>query len=160
MPRVGGEIMVSEAALAQLDTEIASLELELQRKREVRQGMALILGLASPASVPEPALAITGAGGKRLTAKQLLVRELERAGGPLPWSELQRLVSNVQNAPGAGALASAFYHNTKSGTRTFLALGNGYAGLSGRDEGWDRDRAEGQAKLVLVNEETDNPHAV
>jgi hypothetical protein len=125
-----------------MDNEIGELESRLNRLREMRHNLAMLIqsaeGNALPNSVPyRLATTRTSTNGKRLTARGCLTRVLREAGQPLAWGEVQRRVSEFPNPPTPGALTSAFYHNTKGGSHTFLALGRGYAGLAGRDEGWE-----------------------
>ncbi|HTE21029.1 MAG TPA: hypothetical protein VK689_21900 [Armatimonadota bacterium] len=127
------------ARKAKLDEDIQHTEEQLHAMRGMRHGIAAVLEAAGygPHTFPSDTASRKVSGkGERLSAKDCLLKVLRDAGRPLPWADLQSRVSQLPNPPTASAITSAYYHNTKGGARCFLPVGDGYAGLTGRDEGW------------------------
>ena len=125
-----------------IDREIADVEVKLQRLRSMRQGLSQLIEAARDEARPGHSSFHARpdgpmSNGRKLPARECLIRVLRGAGRPLAWHEVQLRVAEFSHPPTPGALTSAFYHNTKGGSRTFLALGRGYAGLVGRDEDWE-----------------------
>ncbi len=148
-------------SLESIDRQIAELQHQLDRAVRLRQALALLLQALEPATAPanSPRTEITGVahstgsepnpltpksgdasntvsnlGPVRLSAKDVLRVTLEQAGGPISLRELVVRASSTPDSPSPAALTNAFYHNTRSGARCFVALGNGLVGLAGRDE--------------------------
>jgi hypothetical protein len=144
--------------LEEIDREIGDIEAKLERLRSMRQGLWQLIEAARSEVRPGSSslharVGSSTANGRKLSAKECLIRVLKEAGHPLTWNEVQRRVAEFPRPPTPGALTSAFYHNTKGGSRTFLALGRGYAGLVGRDEDWepgDGREAHGMEETVAA----------
>lgn len=121
------------------------------KARAFREGVRLILSVTERVEQSNPAKCVPikseSSDLGNMSAKERLIRVLSEAGRPLKWSELQTRVTQGSNPPTPGTVASAYYHNTRSGDRCFVPLPDGYAGLAGRDENWEPDPDLSQMEL-------------